>query len=102
MTIEQLRGSFPPLVCPFTDGRVDCDAYAGLVERQVTSGSDGILVNGTTGEPSTLTVAERKERARVAVDVVAGRTPVVVATGSQSHAETVELTEHADDVGATA
>lgn len=97
-----LRGSYPPLVTPFRDGEVDLDAYAALVERQVTGGSHGITVNGTTAEPSTLTMEERDRLVRVAVDVVAGRVPVVAATGSQSHAETVWLTEQAADAGADA
>ena len=102
MTSTELRGSIPPIVCPFRNGDVDVEAYASLIERQVESGSHGVLVNGTTGEPSMLTVGERKRLAEVAIDVVAGRRPVVVATGSQSHAETVELTEHADAAGADA
>ncbi|MEN3273505.1 MAG: 4-hydroxy-tetrahydrodipicolinate synthase, partial [Actinomycetota bacterium] len=99
---DALRGSYPPLVTPFRDGEVDLDAYASLVERQVAGGSHGITVNGTTAEPSTLTVDERNALVRVAIDVVGGRIPVVAATGSQSHAETVELTAFAASAGADA
>jgi 4-hydroxy-tetrahydrodipicolinate synthase len=99
---DALRGSYPPLVTPFRDGEVDLDAYASLVERQVAGGSHGITVNGTTAEPSTLTVDERNALVRVAVDVAAGRIPVVAATGSQSHAETVELTAFAASAGVDA
>jgi 4-hydroxy-tetrahydrodipicolinate synthase len=97
-----LRGSYPPLVTPFRDGEVDLETYASLVERQIAGGSSGITVNGTTAEPSTLTLEERDRIVRVAVDVTAGRVPVVAATGSQSHAETVWLTEQAADAGADA
>ena len=65
--IERLRGSIPPLVTPFADGAVDYDAYARLVAFQIARGSHGILVNGTTAEPSTLTVAERNRIVDVAV-----------------------------------
>ncbi len=99
---EFLRGSIPPLITPFRDGEVDCDAYAGLVEFQVRSGSHGILVNGTTSEPSSLTVDERNRIADVAIEACAGRLPVVVATGSQSLAETEALTAHAEKAGADA
>ncbi len=99
---EFLRGSYPPLVTPFRDGEVDLETYASLVEHQIAGGSHGITVNGTTAEPSTLTMAERDRIVRVAVDVTAGRVPVVAATGSQSHAETVWLTEQAADAGADA
>ena len=97
-----LRGSYPPLVTPFRGDRVDEDTYASLVEMQVREGSHGIVVNGTTAEPSLLTVAERKRLAEVAIRAAARRLPVVVATGSQSHAETDELTEHAAAAGADA
>jgi 4-hydroxy-tetrahydrodipicolinate synthase len=99
---DLLRGSYPPLVTPFRDGEVDYDAYASLVERQISGGSHGITVNGTTAEPSTLTMQERDELVRVAVEVADGRVPVVAATGSQSHAETAALTVHAAAVGADA
>ena len=99
---ESLRGSYPPLITPFRDGEVDVDAYASLVERQIAGGSHGITVNGTTAEPSTLTMEERDRLVRVAVDVAARRVPVVAATGSQSHAETVWLTEQAAEAGADA
>jgi 4-hydroxy-tetrahydrodipicolinate synthase len=99
---DALRGSYPPLVTPFRDGAVDEDAYAALVERQVAGGSHGITVNGTTAEPSTLTIDERNRLVSVAVETAAGRIPVVAATGSQSHEETVRLTEHAAQAGADA
>ena len=97
-----LRGSYPPLVTPFRDGAVDEEAFASLVEAQVVGGSHGIVVNGTTASPSTLTAEERDRLVRVAVETAAGRLPVVAATGSQSHAETVWLTERAAAAGADA
>jgi 4-hydroxy-tetrahydrodipicolinate synthase len=81
---------------------VDYEAYEKLVEFQIDNGTHGILVNGTTSEPSTLTLFERKQLLRTAVQVARGRVPVVAATGSQSHAETVELTEAAAKDGANA
>jgi len=54
---KALKGSFPPLVTPFkADGSVDYDTYASLVDFQAKGGSHGIVVAGTTGEPSTLTL----------------------------------------------
>ena len=97
-----LRGSYPPLVTPFRNGAVDYETYARLVERQIQEGSHGFVVNGTTGEPSTLTVQERNRLVEVAVKAARGRTPVVAATGSQSHAESVELTAGAEKAGAAA
>jgi 4-hydroxy-tetrahydrodipicolinate synthase len=100
--VGRLRGSFPPLVTPFKNGEVDYDAYARLVAMQVEKGSHGILVNGTTSEPATLTIEERNKLVDVALSVAAKRVPIVAATGSQSLAETRKLTEHAAKAGADA
>jgi 4-hydroxy-tetrahydrodipicolinate synthase len=97
-----LRGSFPPVVTPFRDGKVDYEKYAELIERQVKEGSQGVVVAGTTGEPSSLSVEERKELLKTAISVVAGRIQVCAATGSQSFAETLDLTLNAEKAGADA
>ena len=97
-----LCGSYPPLLTPFRNGQLDLRKFAELAERQVREGSHGVVVCGTTGEPSSLTTDERTELVRVAVEVVAKRVPVVAATGSQSFAETVELTKQAENAGADA
>jgi 4-hydroxy-tetrahydrodipicolinate synthase len=100
--LERLKGSIPPLVTPFRAGEVDYEAYARLVAFQIENGSHGILVNGTTAEPSTLTIGERNRLVDTAVAVAGGRVPVVAATGSQSLAETCALTDHAARAGADA
>lgn len=100
--LSRLRGSIPPVVTPFRNGAVDFDAYAGLIEFQLAEGSHGVLVNGTSSEPSTLTVEERNRLVDIAVGTVKGKIPVVAATGSQSFAETAALTEHAVKAGADA
>jgi 4-hydroxy-tetrahydrodipicolinate synthase len=97
-----LTGSFPPLVTPFRNGRVDVETYARLIEHQIANGTHGIVVNGTTSEPTSLTIAERNELVRTAVEVSRKRIPVVAQTGAQSHAESVELTEFAARAGADA
>ena len=100
--LAALRGSIPPLITPFKRGEVDYDKYAELVTFQIEQGSHGILVNGTTAEPSTLTTAERNRLVTLAIETTAGRVPVVAATGSQSLAEGRVLTEHALAEGADA
>lgn len=97
-----LRGSYPPVITPFRRGQVDYDRFAELVEYQIGNGSHGVLVGGTSAEPSTLTIEERARLFEVAVERAAGRVPVVAATGSQSEAETVALTERAEKAGADA
>jgi 4-hydroxy-tetrahydrodipicolinate synthase len=100
--ISRLKGSIPPLITPFRGGAVDYDAYARLVEFQMREDSHGILVNGTTSEPASLTVDERNRLVDVAVQTVGGRVPIVAATGSQSLAETEALTDHAVRAGVDA
>ena len=102
MDISRLRGSIPPLITPFRNGEVDYDAYAAMVEFQIREGSHGILVNGTTSEPASLTTDERNCLVDVAIEAAAGRVPIVAATGSQSLAETEMLTDHAVSAGADA
>src|SRR6202790_5815985 len=87
-----LRGSYPPLLTPFRAGKVNFQKFAELAERQVREGSHGVVVCGTTGEPSSLTSDERTELVKVAVEVVAKRIPVVAATGSRGFAESGRVT----------
>lgn len=98
--MTELKGSIPPIITPIRNGEVDYAAYADLVEFQIKGGSHGILVNGTTAEPSTLTLEERNRLVDIAIEVTKKRVPVVAATGSQSLHETKRLTEHAARAGA--
>ena len=102
LPLDRIRGSIPPLLTPFRGGAVDYDTYARLIETQIAEGSHGILVNGTTAEPASLTTEERNRLVTLAVEVVKGRVPVCAATGSQSIWETKLLTEHAARAGADA
>jgi len=97
-----LRGSYTPVVTPFREGSVNYEKFAELVDRQAREGSHGVVVAGTTGEPSSLTIDERTQLVKVAVETIAKRIPVVAATGSQSLAETTELTLKAEKAGADA
>ena len=100
--VDKLRGSIPPLVTPFRAGKVDEPTYAKLIEFQIAEGSHGILVNGTTSEPTTLAVQERNRLVDVALETARRRIPVIAATGSQSLAETQALTAHAARAGVDA
>jgi len=100
--LDDIKGSIPPIVTPFRNGEVDYEAYAALVNFQIENGSHGILINGTTAEPSTLTLEERNRLIDVGMEAAAGRVPVVAATGSQSLAESDALTRHAVKAGVDA
>ena len=100
---EELRGSIVPLVTPFRHGgALDEDTLERLIEWQIDSGSHGISVTGTTGEPSSLTLEERERMLNVAARAVGGRVPFVPGTGTNNLEETVRLTKRAEGLGADA
>jgi 4-hydroxy-tetrahydrodipicolinate synthase len=88
------------VVTPFgRDGAVDFEHFRELAQHLVESGSDGLVVAGTTGESPNLTDDERLELFRVAVDVLRGRGTVVAGTGTYSTAHSVHLTREAHELG---
>lgn len=102
MDLQRLRGSIVPLITPFRHGALDEQALVGLIEWQVASGSHGISVAGTTGEPSALTLEERRRVIELAVQTAGGRVPILAGTGSENHQETLQLSEFAARAGADA
>lgn len=98
-----VRGAITPLITPFgADGALDLDAIPRLVDWQLERGTHGISVGGSTGEPTSQTVAERIAVMRAAADAIAGRVPFLPGTGTALMAETLELTAEAQRLGATA
>lgn len=101
--LEDIRGSIVPLVTPFKrDGSIDIPALRRLIDWQIENGAHGISVTGTTGEPSALSLDERKQVMDVASDASAGRVPFVPGTGTNNLQETLELTRHAERLNANA
>ncbi|MBF8249004.1 MAG: 2,4-dihydroxyhept-2-ene-1,7-dioic acid aldolase [Bacteroidetes bacterium] len=99
---KDLRGSIVPLVTPFRDGKVDEKSLGSLIEWQVASGSHGVSVTGTTGEPTALSRAEREKVIRLASEIINKRLPFVAATGSNNHEETLHFSQLAQQAGADA
>ena len=98
-----IRGSIVPLVTPFTeDGTFDGQAFTRLIEWQIESGSHGLSVTGTTGEPSALSLPEREHVMDVAARTIRGRLPFVPGTGTNNYDETLYLTRVAERLGADA
>lgn len=97
---QKIRGSIAPVVTPFKkDGSLDLETLTNLINWHIESGSHGISVTGTTGEPSSLTVEERVQVMEVAMKAVNGRVPFVPGTGSTNHDETLYLTKKAEELG---
>lgn len=99
---EMLRGSFTALITPFKGGRVDENAFAGLVERQIAEGTNGLVPCGTTGESPTISHDEHKAILRLTVQVARGRVPVLAGAGSNATAEAIDLALFAQKSGASA
>ena len=95
-------GSLVAVITPFRNGKVDEKALGDLIEWQIASGTDGIVPCGTTGESATLTHDEHNRVIEFTVEVVRRRVPVIAGTGSNSTAEAITLTRHAQQVGADA
>jgi 4-hydroxy-tetrahydrodipicolinate synthase len=90
-------------VTPFdADGNVDYDRYRELCAFLVDNGSDGVVVNGTTGEAATLSEEERVGLIQAALEGIGDRATVVAGTGTNSTAQSIVLTEQAHEAGAHA
>ena len=102
-THADVKGAITPLVTPFhPDGALDLDSVGRLVDWQLERGSHAISVGGSTGEPTSQTVAERIEVMRAAAAAIDGRVPFLPGTGTARLDETFELTAEAQALGAAA
>ena len=96
----KLSGSIVALVTPMTEtGAIDYAALARLIDFHVDKGTDGLVIAGTTGESATLTREEHIELVRQSVRLAAGRIGVIAGTGSNSTAQTVDLSRAVQDIG---
>ncbi len=96
------KGSCVALVTPFTNGMIDYNAYGEMIDFQINSGTDAIVVLGTTGEPATISEKDRVEIIDFAVKRVGGRIKVIVGTGANSTRKAIENSVVATDLGADA
>jgi 4-hydroxy-tetrahydrodipicolinate synthase len=99
---EMFKGSFTALITPFEGDGVDYDAFARLVEFQIQSGTHGLVPVGTTGESPTLSHEEHERVVETCIAAAKGRVPVIAGAGSNSTAEAVMLSRHAQKAGADA
>jgi 4-hydroxy-tetrahydrodipicolinate synthase len=93
------KGSMVAIVTPFRNGKIDEKAFGDLIEFQIKNGTDAIVPCGTTGESATLTYEEHHRVVELTVKTVNKRVPVIAGAGSNSTAETVDLTRHAKKAG---
>jgi 4-hydroxy-tetrahydrodipicolinate synthase len=100
---DALKGVYSAVATPFTDQQeVDEAGLRSLIDRTIDAGIHGLVPCGSTGEFSTLSHAERQRVAEVVIEQSAGRVPVVPQTGACSTREAIELSRHAEKLGADA
>ncbi len=97
---QTFQGSFVAMVTPFRDGKVDEAKLRELVELHVTHGTDGLIPCGTTGESPTLNHDEHHRVVEIVIEAARGRIRVIAGTGSNSTAEAIDMTKHAERAGA--
>lgn len=94
-------GAATALITPFrADGSVDYPALGALMERQIASGIDALVLCGTTGESAALTEEEHREILRYAARIIAGRVPLIAGCGSCVTEKAVALAKSACASGA--
>ena len=96
----RFQGSFVAMVTPFRNGKVDEAKVRELVELHTGHGTDGLIPCGTTGESPALSHDEHRRVVELVVEAAQGRIPVIAGTGSNSTAEAIDLTRHAERAGA--
>jgi 4-hydroxy-tetrahydrodipicolinate synthase len=96
------KGSNVALITPFKNNKLDEDAYIKLIHFHINNGTNGLIPAGTTGESPTLSHNEHQKVIELCIKESAGKNPVIAGTGSNSTAEAVSLTTHAEKVGADA
>ena len=97
-----VQGSITALATPFKASGIDEAVFAAFVDWQIQQGTKGLVVCGTTGEAPTLTAAERGRLTQICVERAARRVPVIVGTGTNCTATTIEQTRAAKADGADA
>jgi 4-hydroxy-tetrahydrodipicolinate synthase len=99
----KIEGTITALVTPFKkNGSLDIQGFESNVQYQLEAGVNGVLPLGTTGETPTLTLEEQKELIDATIGLCHKRIPVIVGTGSNNTAKTVEMSVMAQEMGADA
>lgn len=93
------EGSGVAIITPFTENGVNYEKLKELLEWHVAEGTDAIIICGTTGEATTMTLEEKKETIKFTVDVINKRIPVIAGTGSNNTLASIELSKYAESIG---
>ncbi len=92
------RGVATALITPTNANGVDYEAFGRLIDWQIESGINALVIAATTGEGPTLSDAEHREVMRFAAERAAGRIPMIAGTGSNDVAYAIELSQYAAEL----
>lgn len=94
------NGIATAMVTPFCKGGVNSEEFGKMIEYQIEGGTDALVVLGTTGEPATMTEAEKEQVITYSVKKAAGRIKIIVGTGSNDTAKAIAASVRAEKLGA--
>lgn len=100
--MKNFKGTFTALVTPFKNGKIDYASLDKLLKQQLAGGVDGFVVNGTTGESPVLTSSEKAELFKHIRSVCGDKVVLIMGTGSNNTAQTIEDSRKAEEMGADA
>lgn len=95
-------GAATALITPFTEDGINYPQFERLINWQIESGIDALVICGTSGEASTMTDDEHRDAIRFAVKTAAGRVPIIAGTGSNDLSYALDLVDCACSAGADA
>ncbi|MBO5247430.1 MAG: 4-hydroxy-tetrahydrodipicolinate synthase [Eubacterium sp.] len=94
------EGAGVAIVTPMKENlEVNYEKLDEMIQFQIDNGTDCIVITGTTGESSTLTMEEHADVIRAAVEMTKKRVPVVAGTGSNCTKTAIQLTQEAYEAG---
>lgn len=96
------KGTATALITPFTENGVDFASLDALLDDQVKNGVNALVILGTTGEPATMSLDEKKSVIEFTVKKLKGKLPIIVGTGANSTKAAVEMSVLAEKMGADA
>ncbi len=96
------KGCGTAIITPFDENGVNFKEFEKLIEFQIANKADSIIVCGTTGESSTMTLEERKQTIKFAVDIAKNRIPIIAGTGGNCTTQVIEFTKYAESIGVNA
>ena len=88
------------LVTPFSEDGIDFDTLKKLIDFQIQQGTDALIILGTTGESSTMTLEEKKQVVKFAIDNIHKQIPVIVGAGGNNTKAVIEFSKYAESIGA--